>query len=669
VARAKKREKPGAAEVVEAPPSLPGRRAVALHLAAASLVVVLAGWQRFAIVRAEAGGRFEDPDAMFHAHRVERTIAEGRLFPPVFDARENFPEGGRALWPPFHDATLALLARIGGSTAAEPRRGFLLAAAFPVVEMVLSLLAAAALAGRAAGPRAAVFAAWLFALTPAFARRGSFGDLDHNLTEVLAALLLLLLADLIARREETGGSGFRDPRLSPLLWGGALLLALGFYAGLVLTAGVVALAVAARDLTRPGSSALPRLSLGFGLAALALPFFATLRVAPDLSDPWRLGPVFVLLFALGAAGTGLFSLAATLARTRGVPRDVALFAGGGTAAGLLAMLLTSARAWPALLAGLGFLGSRDPWLATIDEFLPVVRNLSWAVSALPAVAVAAVALAFVASRGLLFLAVPFAIFTILGVIQVRFVPLAAAFAAAAGGVAWALAAPRRAARIVILAVFVVSLIPAAAGYLIPSLRATLGASATPTVLLWDGAAAAIRTMTPAPADPPGWGVLAPWDYGHAILWKTGRPVALNNFGNMHPGFARAQKLWLEPSPAAAVRELSRLKLRYVLVVWPPYYVPSTAACLGLSSDGWFEGSWTPQMLPSYRPTPTGERVFATRLHLRGTRSLPSDSPEDRAALLRLRPVWNSEESLRTPFGVLPLQRLFELLPDPSSASR
>jgi hypothetical protein len=146
-------------------------------------------------------------------------------------------------------------------------------------------------------------------------------------------------------------------------------------------------------------------------------------------------------------------------------------------------------------------------------------------------------------------------------------------------------------------------------------------------------------------------------------------VALNNFGSMQPGFARGQRIFLEPSPEAAVREMSRLKLRYILVVWPPYYVPSTAASLGLDPNGWFEGKWTPETLLEYRPTPRGARTFAMRLHFFDGKPLPSEGTADRAALARLRHVWSSEEGRETPGGPLPLQRLFELLPDPVTASR
>ena len=648
-----------------------GRRTYRLHLAGASLLAVLIAWHRFATVMPQPGGPFDDPDAMFHAHRVVRAIEEGRWLPAVFDPYENFPAGGRALWPPLHDATLALIARIGGSTAAAPRRGLPLVAGFPVVELVLALLAAAALGKRAGGPRGGAAAAWLFALTPCLGRRGAFGEIDHNVTEILGALLLLLLADTIARRETTGGHGLRDPRLSPLLWAAAVLIALGFYTGLVFSAGFVAAAVAARDLAARGGRALARISLGFGLAALLLPFFASLRVSPDPSDPWRLGPPYVLVLAIGAAGTGFFALA--VAVRRGFSKDPDLFAAAGISAGVFAMLVTSPRAWPALVQGFGFLGSRDPWLATISEFRPLFENAGWAGMGLPAVAVAIAAPALIVSFRSLrplaatpefgVLAVPFLILIAVTLSQSRFLPMTAAFGAAAGGAAWSLLRPRPAARRAMWAVAAAGLVPAALLYLFPFLGATIRGSPLAEVLVWDTAAEAIRVATPDPGNPPAWGVLAPWDFGHGIIFRASRAVALDNFGGMQPGFTAAQEIWFEPSPARAVRELDRMRIRYVLVVWPPYFLPSVAASLGLNPNGYFEGEWSPRTKPAYRPTPAGERALATRLHLRDAAPLPADGAEDRAALSRFRLLWYSDLADVGPKGPFPVQKLFELLPE------
>ena len=653
-----------------------GRQTYKLRLAGASLFAVLVAWHRFATVMPQPGGPFDDPDAMFHAHRVVRAIEESRWLPAVFDPYENFPAGGRALWPPLHDATLALIARIGGSTAAHPRRGLPLAAGLPVVELVLALLATAALGKRAGGPRGGAAAAWLFALTPCLGRRGAFGEIDHNMTEVLGALLLLLLADTIARRENAGGHGLRDPRLSPLLWAAAVLIALGFYTGLVFSAGLVAAAVAARHLATRGGRALARISLGFGLAALVLPFFASLRVSPDPSDPWRLGPPYVLVLAIGAAGTGLFALA--VAARRGFSKDPELYAAAGIAAGAFAMLVTSSRAWPALAQGFGFLGSRDPWLATISEFQPLFQNVTWAGMGLPAVAAAIAALALLLSfRGsrplaatpeFLVLAVPFVILIPVTLFQSRFLPMTAAFGAAAGGAAWSLLRPLPAARRAMWGITAASLVPAAVLYLIPFLGATIRGSPIPEILVWDSAAEAIRIGTPDPGSPPAWGVLAPWDFGHGIVFRASRAVALDNFGSMQPGFAAAQEIWFEPSPARAVRELDRMRIRYVVVVWPPYFLPSVAASLGLNPNGYFEGEWSPRRKPAYRPTPAGERALATRLHLRDAAPLPTDGPEDRAALARFGLVWSSELADVGPEGPFPIQKLFELLPETAATA-
>jgi asparagine N-glycosylation enzyme membrane subunit Stt3 len=671
---AAKRRKPragpvaGRATPASTPASGPSRTIYFGNLAAASLVVALLALHRHATVMLEPGGRFEDPDAMFHAHRVVRTIAEGKLLPPVFDPFENFPEGGRALWPPLHDATLALLARLGGSTAADPRRGLPLAAALPVAELVLGVLAASALAKRAGGFRGGAAAAWLFALTPCLSRRGAFGEIDHNLTEILAALLLLLAADTIARREESAGRGLHDSRLSSLLWAAAVLIALGLYTGLILSMGIAAAAVAARDLATPGARALPRISLGFALAALALPFFASLRATPEGGDSWRLGPVYVLILAMGAVGTGLLALAAAL--RRGLSPNPDLFSAAGALAGAAVMLATSARAWPALAQGFGFLGSRDPWLATIAEFQPLFSNRIWAAAALPAVPVAIVALLLVTviwrkenrttPPDVLFLAVPFVVLALLTLVQSRFLPMTAALAAPAGGAVWSLLSRRPGARAALWGVALLGMVPASTGYLIPFLGATIRGTEAPVVLAWEATSEAIRARTPDPGHPPAWGILAPWDFGHAIVYRASRAVALNNFGSMQPGFAAAQKLWLEPSPVKAARELSRLRLRYVLVVWPPYFVPSAAASLGLDTRSYFEGKWSPERPVAYRPTPAGTRTLSVRLHLRNAEPLPDDGPDDRAALSRFRLIWSSEEADRGPEGPLPLQKLFEL---------
>jgi asparagine N-glycosylation enzyme membrane subunit Stt3 len=638
-----------------------------LHLALASLLLALLSWHRHATVASVPGGRFEDPDSLFHAHRVLGAIRTGSILPAVFDPFENFPDGGRALWPPLHDAALTLAARLGGSTPESPEAGMLAAAAVPVAEIVLALVAAAALARRAGGRSAGIAAAWLFAATPCLARRSAFGDIDHNATEILLALLLLLLAGPQPATVDPAPSP-RRTLVAGALWAAAVLVALGFYAGLVLAAGIAAVAVFGATLLDPDARRLPGLAVGFGLAALALPFFASLRVSPDPADPWRLGPSFALLLAAGGLGAG--AAGAFLHRS---DRTAFRLSAGAAAVSIVAAALVPRAAFGALAKGLGFLGSRDPWLSTIDEFQPLLRTPGALVAALPALLVAAAGLAAAffgirsrtpaANAALALLATPFAVYTLLALFQKRFLPVAAAFAAAAGGAALALLRERPVLGWGLVAVAGLGVLPPANAYLLPYLAATFrqtdfSEGGTPGGL----AAGILGDVSPDPGSPPAWGVLAPWDYGHDILQSGGRAVALNNFGSMHPGFKRATRLFLSTSPAAAVAALSALRLRYVVAGWPPNVLPSAATSLGEDPGAYLVEGRRTDAPPGYRLTAKGERTLAGRLHLRDGRPFDNDSAADREALSRLRLVAASQETGPGPDGPIPFLKVFEVLP-------
>lgn len=649
-------------------------------LLGACLTAVLLACHRRPTVMTEPSGRFEDPDAMFHARRATRAIAEGTLLPPVLDRFENFPDGGRALWPPLHDATLALLARLGGSTRESPARGLPLAAAFPVVELALAVLVAAACARKTGGDAGGVAAAWLLALTPAIVRRGSFGEIDHNLTEVLGVLLLVYFVSLLSSVVKEGPPGLLGSISWAVGWALVVLVALGFYAGLVLSVGVAAAAACAAAIFFEGEegkgTGLAALAAGFAAAAAALPFFAGLRVHPDPSDPWRLGPTYVLLLCAGAAGTAAVSL---FLRIRGrtvfpLPRrdriGPALASFAFLAAVLLAVLQPRA-AWAALARGFGFIGARDPWLSTIDEFRPLVTSRSALLAALPSVPAFLVAL-WLAIRGarkispetraaIAFFAVPALAFLALALFQKRLLPPAAALCAVAAGAAWVPLTPgalwlRR-------GILAAGIAGAAQAFLITYLSATLRGTAAPVFTAGEEAAAALVALTPTTANPPEWGVLAPWDYGHDLLTHSSQAVALNNFGSMHSGFARAMRIFLETDPAKVMAELDALRLRYVLAVYPPNVLPSAAHSLGEDARLIFPGGYDLDRMTPYRPTAEGSRTFLVRLHLFDGVPFPDDPPAVREVLARLRKIWESPETGPGPDGLeVPFMKLFEVRP-------
>jgi MFS family permease len=656
--RARARKTARSAAVAKPAPQPLSRWALRANLAGAALVVILFAWHREPTVASQAVARFEDSDASFHARRVVRTIAARAWLPPVLDAFEDFPAGGRAVWPPLHDAALAVFARLGGSTAAEPAKGLLVAAAFPVVELVGVTLAAAALAYRFAGAGGAAAAGWLAAITPIVARRGAFGEIDHNVTEVLSALLLALLAASVDARLRHG----RRAVLAAALFGAAVLLAMGFYTGIVLAAALVAGGFLARDTFEPeedpGMSG--ALAGGFALAALVLPVFAGLRVRPEPADPWRLGPVYVLVLAAAAAvcgAVGLVSLARRSASEERPVRGALAAAGLGTSVVLFALAPAAARA--GFARGLGFIGSTDRWLATITEFGP---TRSWGDVAwfLPAVLVGLVATALTArdrTWRLLPLAVPFLAFFIVSLVQNRFQALAAAFGAAIAGAAWTPARKR-----LLLAGAVLGTLAAASRDLSFAAITLRGESiAEPSA--GEDVAGMLRLLTPDPGDPPQWGVLAPWDYGHSILWLSGRAVAVDPFGVAHPGFARALSIFLETSPKKALDELHALKLRYVVAGYPPHFMPQLAYTLGLDAGRFFVDGFTIGRRGRYEPTPEGEKTLAVRLHLVDGVPLPGDSEADREAFAHFRKIGESPARAPAPRGASAAYfKIFEVLP-------
>ena len=282
------------------------------------------------------------------------------------------------------------------------------------------------------------------------------------------------------------------------------------------------------------------LAAGFAIAAVVLPFFAGLRVHPDPADPWRLGPTFVLLLCAGAAGTAAISLSLFLIRRKAAfpsPRHdsiqqphAALFLGGGAL--LVAAVVAALQprpAWGALARGFGFIGARDPWLSTIDEFRPLATSALSLLAAFPSVPVFLVTLAL-ALRGarkipaerraeVARLATAALAFLALALAQKRLLPPAAALSAAAAGAAWIPLAP--AALWVRRGALTAGIVVATRAFLLSYLSIAFSGTAAPVVSPGEEAAAALVALTPAPSNPPEWGVLAPWDYGHDLLTRFG----------------------------------------------------------------------------------------------------------------------------------------------------
>ncbi|MBW2525428.1 MAG: hypothetical protein JRI23_14675 [Deltaproteobacteria bacterium] len=321
-------------------------------------------------------------DPPYHLRRIE-LVAAGGPYPGLFDPWLSWPDGAMSLWAPGFDWTIGMTARalFGG----DLNKAALVGAIAPVIFGAFLFAAVVALARQLAPRRPAVWlvAAAALALMPRSASIAELGRLDHHVTEALG---VALLAWWNVRALRLGAD--RAGRLRHELLGGLLA------AWTVWTQGVgllfVGFAVAATVLSswlRPRSGPLRFPSLiGSGAPAFALGavLLAGLH-APAVSEhgqrlaysfPSYLQP---MLLGFGALACALAEWAQSRGGDRGSAVRRLAVRVGWTVAGVALLLLLIALLPPVrspLVAGLvEYLGSDDPWLATIDEIRPLLGGI------------------------------------------------------------------------------------------------------------------------------------------------------------------------------------------------------------------------------------------------------------------------------------------------------
>lgn len=188
------------------------------------------------------------PDSWYHLRRIWWSVQN---FPAVleFDTYLNFPEGGRTVWTPVFDWTLALLASlaVGGESQAAVERFVVWA---PPVIGAVSVIVVYAIGARHFSRAVGFAGAAILAVLPANVWFSRLSFVDHHVAVALASLLLLGAAMEFVKGEK--------PRLGAavrlgfgmagvlLIWAGSLLhvsIAEIFLLGFVLACPESALAV------------------------------------------------------------------------------------------------------------------------------------------------------------------------------------------------------------------------------------------------------------------------------------------------------------------------------------------------------------------------------------------------------------------------------------------
>ncbi|MEZ4215233.1 MAG: STT3 domain-containing protein [Myxococcota bacterium] len=537
---------------------------------------------------------FAGNDAWYHVRRAMFALAH---FPAHVDVDPflAWPDGSRAIWPPAFDALVAAAAAPAWALAGL--RGAETAAAWvPPVLGALGVVALHAAVRALDGARAALVAGALACVLGGLTWYAQVGFVDHHVAVSALAAAMLGAAVRVALDDSLAHVAALSAleALALVTWPGALLhvalVELGLLAGRL---------VGPRD-AQPVESArwLRRRALGHALAAALVAPFCT--AAPP--EPWSAWSATVLshfqpwAFAAAAAHAALAS--AVFARTAEGARGARTAAAAGIA---LAVAGASAVVFPELLrAG----GEAWQWLARAEDFQHVVAESEPLFERRGALALAP-ALARLSALGLLLPALVaayardararrdaparavvlvFAVGAALAAVaQKRFageaalaVAWLAGWAAVRAADALAPALGRGRARAAVGAALLALAAPALAPHARAAREAFDAAAPLPAPqqsrrnLLaaadWLRAEAGIAPDAPPSLDAPGFGVLAPWEHGHALLYAAALPVVASNFGDdVGPrGFALHREYFRSAEPRA-VRLLDRLRARFVVV--------------------------------------------------------------------------------------------------------
>ncbi|MEW6742020.1 MAG: STT3 domain-containing protein [Planctomycetota bacterium] len=536
-------------------------------------------------------------DGYYHLRRLHYLLAGGcRL--PVWDTFCHFPKGTASPWPPLFDLLLAGFVRVTSWGSLAEHAVELRAALFPPLIGAITVIPVYRLGRELLGRRASIFAALLFALSPAHAFQSFAGKPDHHVLEVLLAVLVFLTL----LRSLRAPVSWRDRWLWPLALSLSLAMAVLTWLGSLTFAGMATAVLGAAVLLEAAGGGDPRrpalvLAGVFAGAALAVWPWAA---ATHHGQTGELRSHFLSLFhplLLGMVALGGLVVYGVLVTPRGRRHPFRATTGGVAAAaagGTTLLLLTPLG--PALAEGAAFVRQAMPEPLLPLESLPLFSPLE-----VPGLRVEGWTQAW-HQFGLLLVAVPLgaallgreivrdrlrsrarpaffllALATVLmALLQSRFAHLAAPIACTLAAVLMArIALQPRLRRVTVpvgllmVAPSLVTLRPEPWLQASPSQHWLQPLGLGPPVPVIEEAALWLRHNTPDPGGyldetiQPRYGVATYWDWGHLVMARGRRPVLATPFLHLYP-FEATSRFFLAEDEPEGYALLERERVRYVL---------------------------------------------------------------------------------------------------------
>ena len=511
-----------------------GSRRVLIAVIVLGFALRLSVWPRVF-----SGGRvyLDGPDGYYHLRRAAMTLQHWPLV-PQFDPMINYPAGGTISWTPLFDGLLATAALPFRSDRAIEVIGALLPPILGALQLIVLYMLVHSLRGR----RAALIAVVVAAILPAVVRYTLLGNLDHD----PFFSLCLLVALLGVAREKAW-----------LIAAGLAAAVLGWAGAIVGIAIVTVVFLAAGERSRA-------LAIGSTIAAgIVLPFV--------IGSAWR-GATFEGLSWLHIAA---LVFAAFVGSVVSRSRSLAVVHG-------IALLILAPICVRPFLAGARYAAGDAPILAMVAEAQPLLKLFGTfdlmpmliRFGLLPFVVIAAVVIRVrdhetPRPRDLYFIAPWAAITFVLALLHSRFSFDAGLALAAFAGIAFDSINPK---------VFAIALLPILPAYIpVPSLEG-FNFYLRPNALRdyrMDEVCNWLR------ARPPG-AVIAPWSFGHWIVWIAKKPVVIGPMLSVGQSeFADGLRFFFLEDTAVAKRFLNSHGVRYVIVTPELSSIEARARVAGL----------------------------------------------------------------------------------------
>lgn len=601
---------------------------------------------------------FFDGDSYLHIRKILLQIAAFPRF-VTFDYFEGYPAGTVALWTPVLDWLLALASLIIGLGHPSERTVELLAAFSAPAVGGMTIYAIYAFARRVFDEATALVAAALVALMFGHVIYTVLGRPDNEMTEPLMAMVLYAsYLRLQADGERRSGLLCALAALGlMLLWRGGTLWVMLMWAAMLMD-------VTLDFIERKSGSRHSDGALVFGMLALLLAPLCIFNVWGRQAG-FSFNVISWFHVALyGGAAMALYAYGEA-ARRRSLPALIGLLGAGAAAMFMLG---------DNMLSGLGMLGVGrvDPWIQSIEEYRPMFTSFEGALTAgvgyagwcywLMPLAAGHIAWSMWRARKIERQLIFFIFFVLavlgLSALRIRFAHIMALGAAMSGAYCIMLVYRRlegRAASILIATGVALAL-------MFPSLKNDYyltmkhpGVSIKGCVL---DAMRWMRDNTPEPTGtPPGYGVMAMWNYAGWIERVAGRPAIATLYGTETSGMRESAEFYLAQSEDEALDALKKSGARYVVVTQAIGELPTMAKLLDRQSAQYAELAYSEAAHQEvYRPGDAYLRLVSTSMLL--------GDGAAQGPLGHLRLVYESPETLKLRNFPAPVARLkiFERVP-------